>query len=163
LNRNILKGFLVAIVAGFLFFYIRMLSSDGLSDSYTQLWEKKHYSEIISMGQDAIEKNPLDKNSLVFMGYAYFYQGMNIVSMEERVTSIKNAVFMLRKALIMEDKDDVPILYILGKAYYHLGYYYTDLAIKYLEIAKHSGYDAEDLDEYLDLAYGRLGSVRKSS
>ena len=163
MNGNILKGLLVAIIAGALFLFIGISGNGNTPDSYTKLWEKKQYSEIIALGQSSLEKNPLDKNSLVFTGYAYFYQGINILSVRERTASIENSVFMLRKALLQEDRDDAPILYMLGKAYYHLGYYYTDLAIKYLEDARRRGFDARDMDEYVGLAYGRLGSVRRSS
>ncbi len=46
------------------------------------------------------------------------------------------AVVSLRKALVFNDKNlTSEIYYVLGKAYYHKGHFYTDLAVKYLELS----------------------------
>jgi tetratricopeptide (TPR) repeat protein len=49
------------------------------------------------------------------------------------------------------------LYYVLGKAYFHRGRFYTDSAIRALERSLELEYRAEDSFEYLGLAYSRLG------
>ena len=50
--------------------------------------------------------------------------------------------------------------YALGKAYFHRGYFYYHLAVRYLEGSLALGYDGADTYEYLGLAYTELGDPR---
>ena len=56
--------------------------------------------------------------------------------------------------------------YMLGKAYFYKNtittYYYADLAIKYLSLARDNGYKADDISEYLGLSYASLGMTYES-
>ena len=56
--------------------------------------------------------------------------------------------------------------YMLGKAYFYKNtittYYYADLAIKYLTLARENGYYADDIAEYLGLSYASLGKTYES-
>lgn len=147
---------------GLLFFFIGLqnrtvhlpFSDEGVS--YTEMWDKKQYSKIIEYGDTVLEKNPMDRNTLIFTGYAYFYQGISILDMDERNSCMEKAVVLLRQALLTEGKENADVMYVLGKAYYHLGFYYCDLAIKYLTEALNSGCDSKDIYEYLGLAYSKL-------
>ena len=151
-----------AIVIGLLVFFLGLqnrkvhlpFSDEGIS--YSEMWEKKQYSQIIEYGNTVLDKNPMDRNTLIFTGYAYFYQGISILDMEERNICMEKAVVMLRKALLTEGRDNIDVMYVLGKAYYHLGYYYCDLAVKYLSEALRKGCDSKDIYEYLGLAYSKL-------
>ena len=151
-----------AIVIGLLFFFIGLqnrtvhlpFSDEGVS--YSEMWEKKQYSQIIEYGSAVLEKNPMDRNTLIFTGYAYFYQGISILDMEERNSCMEKAVVLLRRALLTDGKENADVMYVLGKAYYHLGYYYCDLAVKYLDAALQKGCDSKDIYEYLGLAYSKL-------
>ena len=124
--------------------------------SYSEMWEKKQYSQIIDYGNTVLDKNPMDRNALIFIGYAYFYQGISILDMEERNACMEKAVVMLRKALLSEGKENTDVMYVLGKAYYYQGYYYCDLAVRYLSEALKRGCDSKDIYEYLGLAYSSL-------
>ena len=151
-----------AIVIGLIFFFIGLqnrtvhlpFSDEGVS--YTEMWEKKQYSKIIEYGNTVLEKNPMDRNALIFTGYAYFYEGSSILDMKERNAFMEKAVVMLRKALLSEGKENTDVMYVLGKAYYYQGYYYCDLAVKYLSEALRKGCDSRDIYEYLGLAYSKL-------
>lgn len=151
-----------AIVIGLIFFFIGLqnrtvhlpFSDEGVS--YTEMWEKKQYSKIIEYGNTVLEKNPMDRNALIFTGYAYFYEGSSILDMKERNAFMEKAVVMLRKALLSEGKENTDVMYVLGKAYYYQGYYYCDLAVKYLSEALRKGCDSKDIYEYLGLAYSKL-------
>ena len=151
-----------AVVIGLLFFFLGLqnrtvhlpFSDEGVS--YSDMWEKKQYAQIIEYGSTVLEKNPMERNTLIFTGYSYFYQGISILDMEERNSCMEKAVVLLRRALLTEGKENADVMYVLGKAYYHLGYYYCDLAVKYLTAALDSGCDSKDIYEYLGLAYSKL-------
>ena len=69
---------------------------------------------------------------------------------------MEKAVVLLRRALLTEGKENADVMYVLGKAYYHMGFYYCDLAVKYLDAALKKGCDSKDIYEYLGLAYSKL-------
>ena len=152
----------LAIVIGLLFFLIGLqnrkvhlpFTDEGVS--FSEMWEKKQYAQIIEYGNSVLEKNPMERNTLIFTGYAYFFQGSSILDMEERNSCMEKAVVLLRRALLTEGKENAYVMYILGKAYYHQGYYYCDLAVKYLEAALEKGCDSKDIYEYLGLSYSKL-------
>ncbi len=129
-------------------------SDEGVS--YSEMWEKKQYSDIIEYGNTVLDKNPMDRNTLIFTGYAYFYQGISILDMDERNACMEKAVVLLRKALLTDGKENTDVMYVLGKSYYHLGYYYCDLAVKNLSEALKRGCGSKDIYEYLGLAYSKL-------
>ena len=73
----------------------------------------------------------------------------------------------MRLALYDASKTLKPQLqYMLGKAYFYKNtistYYYADLAVKYLNLAKENGYEADDIAEYLGLSYAALGMTMES-
>ncbi len=55
---------------------------------------------------------------------------------------------------------------MLGIAYFYKNtistHYYSDLAIKYLTLAKQNGYKSDDIAEYLGLSYAALGQTVES-
>ena len=55
------------------------------------------------------------------------------------------------------------IHYILGKAYFHKGKFYADLAISHLLKARELGYVAADMNEYLGLAYSLVARFGEAS
>ena len=87
-----------AIVIGLLIFFAGLQNRTvhlPFSDeevSYSDMWEKKQYSKIIEYGSTVLEKNPMDRNTLIFTGYAYFYQGISILDMDERNSCMEKAV-----------------------------------------------------------------------
>jgi tetratricopeptide (TPR) repeat protein len=72
-------------------------------------------------------------------------------------------VWSLRKALLLKNsRNDGRVYYVLGKAYYHKGGGYADLAVLYLEKARELLYRAGDIPEFLGLAYAALRDYRSS-
>ena len=136
----------------------------GKNEKITALWESRQYEELISFTNNLILKNSTDFNALVFNGFANFYEGLSHFSLEERIPYIDQAVVSLRKALVFNDKRlSAEIYYVLGKAYYHKGHFYTDLAVKYLEKSIAGNYIGEDIYEYLGLIYSASGQKEKSA
>ena len=58
---------------------------------------------------------------------------------------------------------DGSLEYILGKAYYYKGRYYTDQTIAYLERSIELGFVGDDTHEYLGLTYSAIGDYEKSA
>ena len=106
-----------AIVIGLLIFFAGLQNRTvhlPFSDeevSYSDMWEKKQYSKIIEYGSTVLEKNPMDRNTLIFTGYAYFYQGISILDMDERNSCMEKAVVLLRQALLTDGKENADVMF----------------------------------------------------
>jgi tetratricopeptide (TPR) repeat protein len=107
---------------------------------------------------------PLELQTLLYNGFAYFYRGVNQFSFEEKIALFDRCIFNLRKAILLNAGEmQGRALYVLGKAYYYKGKYYADLTIEYLLKAEQNGYVGDDTYEYLGLAYTSLGEYEKSA
>ncbi len=126
------------------------------------LWNNQEYDKLISQCNEILKKDPLDTESLVFSGFAYFYKAISESSMEKKAPLLFNSIKRLRLAKLNKmGLLDGEVSYILAKSYFHLGRYYYDLAIKYFEDAIDKNFNANDVYEYLGLAYSQLGSPEK--
>lgn len=126
-------------------------------------WDQKDYQRVYGACRAALEKSPVDSYYLTFLGFSSFYLGVSQISDEEKMKYLDDAVASLRKALV---KARVPmkreIHYVLGKAYFQRGFYYQDQAVKYLELALAERMRADDIFEYLAMAYFSLGDNDRS-
>jgi tetratricopeptide (TPR) repeat protein len=133
--------------------------------SILELWEQRKYDELILLSRNILNRKPMDDTALVLAGFAHFYKGVAQVSLEEQLPYIDSSVTYLRKANLVSslpEKLEAEIHYVLGKAYFHKGRYYTDLAIHYLEKALEMGYTNEDIHEHLGVAYSRIEDHERS-
>lgn len=122
------------------------------------LWNSQRYTELIKAADDELNNNPMDGTALVFDGFSSFYAGITQVALDDKLQYIEKSISALRRALLLAHPPYVAqIHYVLGKAYYQKGQYFTDLAIKHLKIALDMGYKPDDIYEYLGLSYNRLG------
>lgn len=137
-------------------------SDDNSNVSFSELWEARQYKELIEYGNNELRRNPMNKNALIFTGFANFYQGISILIPEERAAYMEESIKLLRKALLSEGEVNASVKYILGKAYYHKGIHYSNLSVKYLSEALNEKQDARDIYEYLGLSYARMGDREKS-
>lgn len=133
------------------------------AESLEALWKRREYSRVNELCEQRLSEEPLTQKYLAYNGFAYFYRGVSQYTLEDQLSLFDEAVVNLRKMLVFEQ----PLLeekvhYILGKAYYHKGRFYTDLAIRHLQRSIELGYTAGDSHRYLGLAYGRLDSYEKS-
>jgi tetratricopeptide (TPR) repeat protein len=127
------------------------------------LWEKGSYREVFDLSDQGLVKRPMDSFFLTMSGLAAHYLGAAQISDEDRLGYMRTAVSRLRKALVMQHPPYAKeIRYVIGKSYFHLGYYYLDEAVSFLEAARALGLSAADVDEYLAMAYYHLGSIDKS-
>jgi len=129
-----------------------------------ELWNNGNYDEILANGKEELKQAPLDPGSLVFSGFAAFHKGVAEISVEKKLVFINQAVVYLRKALLVPGVPLQPeIHYILGKAYFHKGKFYADLAISHLLKARELGYNASDMNEYLGLTYSLVARFNLAS
>ena len=93
------------------------------------------------------------KETLEYLGHPREY-------LDECINNLRLALYNANKSLVPQ------IQYMLGKAYFYKNtistYYYADLAIKYLNLAKENNYVADDIPEYLGLSYASLGMTMES-
>jgi len=127
------------------------------------LWAKGDYPGAYAFGKEALQKRPLDPFTLTVFGFAsYQLAGAQITAREVGVY-LDDCIWALRKVIIQSSLSvDPRLYYVLGKAYYHKGPLYADLAVTYLEKARKAGFTAEDLAEYLGLSYAGIRDYRNS-
>jgi len=129
-----------------------------------ELWKNGSYDEIIAHGGEQLKTLPMDVGTLVFSGFAYFHKGVAEVTVEKKLPLINKSIISLRKALLIPDVPLVPqIHYILGKAYFHKGKFYAELAILHLQKAELLGYTAADINEYLGLSYSLVARYSEAA
>jgi len=129
-----------------------------------ELWNNGNYDEILANGREELKRVPLDPGTLVFSGFAAFHKGVAEVTVEKKLPLINQSIVSLRKALLLPNVPLQPeIHYILGKAYFHKGKFYADLAISNLLKARQLGYDASDMNEYLGMSYSLVSRFGEAS
>ena len=122
-----------------------------IQDSLTAIehWNRGELSEVIDKAGVQLEKYPLDTTALALRGFAQFHQAINIREIEEREAMLVAAIQDMRRLLILSEKSlKKETHYVLGKAYYHRGKYFYDLAIQELQTAWELGMQNLDILEY---------------
>ncbi|KAL0265438.1 UNVERIFIED_CONTAM: hypothetical protein PYX00_011047 [Menopon gallinae] len=127
------------------------------------LWEQGAYSDVIANLEIEIQCKPLDSTLLVLLGISHFYQALAQGDSLQEKSHMDLAITYLRKSLLSkyvpaEDR----VYYVLGKSYYHKGYYYSDLAVEYLNKALALNANLKNGYEYLGLAYSLRSEHLKS-
>ena len=137
------------------------------------------YAEAVEAAELTLVRRPLDAEANLIRGVASLYaaiadlgsadpgsadpgsggDGPGGVSAADRLST---ATVALRRALLNSRiaVAEPAAQYALGKAYFHRGYFYYHLAVRYLEGSLALGYDGADTYEYLGLAYTELGDPR---
>ncbi len=156
---------LCSVIAGFFLvrtYRISYLSVPRLSSIYAD-WENKDYNAVYQKTDQVLIKRPLDGTVLALHGFAAYYLFAEQTDMSLGMEYLTTSIVSLRKALYRVKKNHLPkVAYILGKAYYQQGYYYADLAVKYLDQAYEGGVDAGDLSEFRGMAASLLGDPEKA-
>ncbi len=158
---------LAGLVAVFILFVYPPLSGresqikTATKDVY-ELWNDGQYSEVVKMSAQTLSRRPLDRQALIFYGFAQYYLAYYEKALEEKMPLLDDAIFSLRKAKLLPGVTySSQIDYILGQAYYHKNFFYYDLTIKYIESSLDAGYIGRDTYEYLGLAHGGAGNPER--
>ncbi|MDR0555010.1 MAG: tetratricopeptide repeat protein [Treponema sp.] len=106
----------------------------------------------------------MDYFLLVLNGFSAYQLAVAQINNSDTQIYIDECIWSLRKALLCKEgsQGDSRIYYVLGKAYYYKGASYADLSVTYLEAARRGGYEAQDIPEYLGLAYASVHDYRNS-
>ncbi len=132
-----------------------------------QSWNSYDYQMVYEQGKIFLQDKPYNNTALTYYGYACFYLAVSQIDNYRAQEYLDECINNLRLAMYDASKSLLPQLqYMLGKAYFYKNtvttYYYADLAIKYLNLAKQNGYVADDISEYLGLSYAALGMTYES-
>jgi len=144
-------------IAAFLAFRSSSRAVPSVNSLYAA-WEKQEYQIVYDKSVQILKQRPMDGSVLALQGFAayYLYVEQNDPSIAQ--TYLNATITSLRNAWHRVSESERPqIAYILGKAYYQRGYYYADLAIKYLDYAKGSGVAYSDLAEFKGMAASLIG------
>lgn len=143
-------------------------SSDKPSISnLSKYWKEYDYQNVYDLSKLILQTEPFNNKALTYNGYSAFFLAISQLDTGISQDLINESIISLRNALLNAKNSLVPQLeYMLGKAYFYKNtvssYYYADLAVKYLTLAKNHGYKADDIAEYLGLSYASLGMTMES-
>lgn len=135
--------------------------------SIRQSWASYDYEKVYEQGKLFLQEKPYNNTALAYYGYACFFLAVSQNDTFSAQEYLDESINNLRLAMYDASKSLLPQLqYMLGKAYFYKNtittYYYADLAIKYLTMAKENGYQADDISEYLGLSYASLDMTYES-
>jgi len=126
-------------------------------------WESQNYSKVINITDSVLLTRPLNNMALSLGGFSRFYLAISQIDDEYRTKLLDYSIIQLRKSLL-RGKNPIKqrVHYILGKAYYYKGHFYSDLSAYYLELTLKENFIPEDIYEFLGLTYKDLGKYNKS-
>lgn len=186
-KRKPINWFLIIIIIAviiiiFFIFFLFILNNNKeieITDpeseqSLFELWNGGLYSEVISKSKQILINKPVDRDTLMYSGFSYYYLAYYEESLEDKINLINSAIINIRRAKLSKNLAYIAETdYILGKAYIekeviiengqrkYSGKYYPDLAIQYLENSINLGYVGKDTYEYLGLAYDAMENYEK--
>ena len=138
------------------------------SSKLYSLWDSGDYQAVYDASALILEQKPMNIVANVFHGYSSFFLALSQTDISIAQSLLDESVNHLRFSIYYADENTLPqIYYMLGKAYFQKNtissyHYYSDLAVKYLEMAKSVGYVSTDIPEYLGLCYADLGMINES-
>lgn len=126
-------------------------------------WKEKNFNLVYEKTEEILKKRPYDGEVLAMHGFAAYYIFSEQTDLSSSYPYINDSILCLRQAMYRVKNPDKPkIAYILGKAYYQKGYYFSDLAVKYLDYAYEHGFTAPDIHEFRGMAASILGDSDKA-
>ncbi len=126
-------------------------------------WTDKDYMEVYRATGEILNRRPYDGEVLALRGFSAYYIFAEQTDFSTSYSYLDDAILCLRQALYRVKEEEKPkISYVLGKAYYQKGYYYADLAVKYLDYAFKAGFTHSDLAEFRGMSAALLGEPEKA-
>lgn len=167
---QILCTLLVVVFICFIFLLLKNLYTKkaAVINQIEKAWSDYNYEKIYELGKPFLQENPYNNTVLTYYGYSCFFLAQSQIN-DNSLTQqyLDECINKLRLAMYDADKKLLPQLqYMLGRAYFSKSALtnncYSDLAIKYLLLAKDNGYVSNDIPEYLGLSYAALGLTMES-
>ena len=129
----------------------------------SRLWAESDFDAAYILSKEALNIKPVDFSLLTINGFSAFQLGISQINNQNRLYYMNESINSLRKAMLLKEaSNDGRIFYVLGKSYYYKGNDYSDLAVKYLDMAYNLNYEAKDIPEFLGLSYAASGDYRSS-
>ena len=161
----ILLFFLLCAASSVYFLYIHNKNYAGIpsiKEVYAD-WNEKNYESVYQKTELILKKRVYDGEALAMRGFAAYYIFAEQTDFSVSYSYLNDSILNLRQAMYRVSKSQqAKIAYVLGKAYYQKGYYYADLALKYLDIAYNSGERFKDLSEFRGMAASVLGEPERA-
>jgi tetratricopeptide (TPR) repeat protein len=127
------------------------------------LWEQGAYAEAFAASGEELIQRPMDYLALTIHGFSAYQLGIAQINSSDTLKFIDECVWSLRKALLTKRLSNLgELYYVLGKAYYHKGPVFADLAVDFLERALAQSFQARDISEFLGLSYANIRDYRSS-
>lgn len=173
LLKKITQFFCILLIILFVFVFFMFLKSlytkkGAIINEIEKAWSTYDYQKIYELGKPFLQENPYNNTVLTYYGYSCFFLAQSQIN-DNSLTQLylDECINKLRLAMYDADKKLLPQLqYMLGRAYFSKSALtnncYSDLAIKYLLLAKENGYISNDIPEYLGLSYASLGLTMES-
>jgi tetratricopeptide (TPR) repeat protein len=150
------------ITGGFLLFSGKKSSASD-TKNLVRYWKEGSYREAFDLSEKELESKPMDFFLLMVHGFSSYQLALAQINNFDTLAYIERAIWALRKArLTRQGENDPRIKYVLGQAYYYKGPAFADLCIKYLEEALAASFKAEDIPQFLGLAYASVHDYRSS-
>ena len=124
------------------------------------LFDNEDFESAFLQSKELLTERPLDYFLLTVNGFSAYQLAVAQINNYDANIYLEEAIWSLRRAILINDTAEIH--YVLGKAYYHKGPSYADLAIKYLEKARDANFLAKDIPEYLGLSYASIQDYRSS-
>ena len=173
--RNILFSLLAVLVFSvfvfaIIFFAKKYSKSHITAKTLARYWadsDSSKYEKIYKDGKELLQADPFNNTALIYYGYACFYLAVSQTDSSLIQGYLDESIISLRQALYSAREKTIPqIHYMLGKAYFYKNKmaenFYADLTIENLNKALQSGYQADDIYEYLGMSYAALGKTTES-
>jgi len=163
--QNVLLAVIVLVFLSLLpVVYFRLRDRGGNERRELQtLFESGAFDQSFAKSRNMLTERPMDFFLLTVNGFSAYQLAISQINSFDTLSYINSSIWSLRKAMLLrEGASDGRIFYVLGKAYYHKGSAYADLAVRYLGKARAAGFTAADIPEYLGLAYAALRDFRSS-
>ena len=157
--------FIVFITAVVYFSIFRIRSGTVVNEKrdISRIWNNEEYEQVYEISKNSLADKPIDYFMLTTNGFAAYQIGISQINNQNTLFYLDESIRSLRKALLLKEATtDGRVYYVLGKAYSNKGNEYADLAIKFLEAANSMSYEAQDIPEFLGLAYAACGDYRSS-
>jgi len=164
-NLVALVVFVALVVAAGVTLLVIRRANEGLPSvsGLYESWNDRDYGQVFEDSGILLAKRPLDGSVLALNGFSAYYLHLAQTDPSVAGTLLDKSISSMRNAWYrVSDGERPQIAYILGKAYYQRGYYYADLAEKYLDYAWFAGMRYPDLEEYRGLAASVLGDYPKA-
>jgi len=169
---KLIKAACVVIFAGavvFLsIFFVNKYNKNRITvNTIKEAWSDYDYQKVYELSKAFLQENPYNNSALTYYSYACFFLALSQTDTQLSQSYLDECINNIRIALYESSKSLTPQLqYMLGRAYFYKNtittYYYADLAVKYLLLAKENGYESDDIAEYLGLSYAALGMTMES-